>query len=44
MGTSPPKPVVELEARDMTEMAAISDRVPSPADRKVFLSPEYKEE
>jgi DNA-binding beta-propeller fold protein YncE len=28
----------------MTEMSGISDRVPSPADRKVFLSPDYKEE
>jgi hypothetical protein len=28
----------------MTEVFDISDRVPSPADRKVFLSSDYKEE
>jgi hypothetical protein len=44
MGASAPKPVVDLEARDMTEMSDISDRVPSHADRKVFLSGDYEEE
>ena len=29
---------------DMTEMSDVSDRVPSPADRKVFLSGDYKDE
>jgi hypothetical protein len=33
-----------VDARDMTEMSDISDRVPSRADRNVFLSPDYKEE
>jgi hypothetical protein len=33
-----------IDARDMTGMSDISDRVPSPADRKVFLSGDYKEE
>jgi hypothetical protein len=52
MGTSPPKLVGDLEARDMTGMSDIPDRVPSPDDRKacpelgrrVFLSPDFKEE
>jgi hypothetical protein len=44
MGTPAPDAVKRLvDARDMTEMSDISDRVPSPADRKVFLSPDYKE-
>ena len=42
-----------VDARDMTEvsdrgrrgqMSDISDRAPSSADRKVFLSPDYREE
>ena len=33
-----------VDARDMTEMSDISDCVPSLADRKVFLSGDYKEE
>ena len=41
MGTSRPDTV---RRRDMTEMPAISDRVPSPADRKVSPSGDYKEE
>jgi hypothetical protein len=45
MGTPAPDAVKRLvDARDMTEMSDISDRVPSPADRKVFLSGDYKEE
>ena len=38
------KRLVDRFARDMTEMSDISDRVPSLADRKVFLSGDYKEE
>ena len=45
MGNPAPDAVKRLiDARDMTEMSDISDRVPSPADRKVFLSGDYKEE
>ncbi|MCX6841520.1 MAG: hypothetical protein NTX53_04445 [candidate division WOR-3 bacterium] len=33
-----------IDARDVTEMSDISDRVPSLADRNVFLSGGYKEE
>jgi hypothetical protein len=33
-----------VDARDMTEMSDISDRVPSPVDRKICLSGDYKEE
>jgi len=45
MGTPAPDSVKRLvDARDMTEMSDISDRVPSLADRKVFLSGGYKEE
>ncbi|MCX6842087.1 MAG: hypothetical protein NTX53_07400 [candidate division WOR-3 bacterium] len=45
MSTPAPDAVKRLiEARDMTEMSDISDRVPSPAGRKVFLSADYKEE
>ena len=45
MSTPTPDAVKRLvDARDMTEMSDISDRVPSPADRKVFPSGEYKEE
>jgi hypothetical protein len=53
MGTPAPDAVKRLvDARDMTalsdrgrcgQISDISDRVPSPADRKVFLSPDYKE-
>ena len=43
MGTSAPSQVVDLEARDMTGMPDIPDRVPSP-DRKVYLFPDCKEE
>ena len=41
MGMPPPDTV---KRRDMTEMSDISDRVPGPADRKVFQSSDYKEE
>jgi predicted type IV restriction endonuclease len=44
MGTPPDAVRRLIDARDMTEMSDISDRVPSPADRKVFLSGDYKEE
>jgi len=45
MGTPAPDTVRRLiDARDMTGMSDISDRVPSPADRKVLLSGDYKEE
>jgi hypothetical protein len=45
MGTPAPDTVKRLvDARDMTEMSDISDRVPSPADRKVFLAGDFKEE
>ncbi len=44
MGTSASKPVVDPEARDMTETSDISDCVPSPVDRKVFLSSNHKED
>ena len=45
MGKLPPDSVKRLvDARDMTEMSDISDRVPSPTDRKIFLSTDYKEE
>jgi hypothetical protein len=45
MTTPAPDAVKRLiDARDMTEMSDISDRVPSPVDRKVFLSGDYKEE
>jgi hypothetical protein len=43
MGNAPDAVKRLVDARDMTEMSDISDRVPSPADRKVFLSPDYKE-
>jgi hypothetical protein len=43
MGNSPDSVKHLVDARDMTEMSDISDRVPSP-DRKVFLSGDYKEE
>jgi hypothetical protein len=43
MAPSAPDAVKRLvDARDMTEMSDISDRVPSPADRKVFLSGDYQ--
>ena len=41
MGTPPPD---TAERRDVTEMPDISDRVPGPADRKVFLSGDCREE
>jgi len=60
MGTSPPKPVVDLVQRKTGTVprrvrrsrseglspvfATATVRVPSPADRKVFLSSDYKEE
>jgi hypothetical protein len=44
MGTAPDAIKRRVDARDMTEMPDISDLVPSPADRKVFLSGDYKEE
>ena len=45
MATPAPDAVKRLvDARDMTEMSDISDRVPSPADRRVFLSSDCKEE
>jgi len=45
MGTPAPDAIKRLvDARDMTEMSDISDRVPSLTDRKVFLSGDYKEE
>ena len=44
MGNAPDAVKRLIAARDMTEMSDISDRVPSPADRKVFLSGDYKEE
>jgi len=52
MGTAPDAVKRLVDARDMTalsdrgrrgQMSDTSDRVPSP-DRKVFLSPDYKEE
>jgi hypothetical protein len=43
MGATPPALVAGLAGRDMTETSVVSDRVPSP-DRKVFLSPDCKEE
>ena len=43
MGTAPDAIKRLVDARDMTEMSDISDRVPSP-DRKVFLSCGYTEE
>jgi hypothetical protein len=45
MGIPAPDAVKRLvDARDMTEMSDISDRVPSPADRKFFLYGDFKEE
>jgi hypothetical protein len=53
MGTAPGSVKRLVDARDMTalsdrgrrgQMSDISDRVPSPADRKVFLSGDCKEE
>jgi len=44
MGNAPDVVKRLVDARDMTEMSDISDRVPSPADRKVFLSSDYKKE
>jgi hypothetical protein len=45
MGTPAPETVKRLvDARDMTGVSDIPDRVPSLADRKVFLSPDCKEE
>ena len=45
MGTPAPDAAKRLiEAWDMTEVPDISDRVPSPAGRKVFLAGDYKEE
>jgi hypothetical protein len=45
MATPAPDAVKGLvDAWDMTEMSDISDRVPSLADRRVFLSADYKEE
>jgi hypothetical protein len=44
MGNAPDAVKRLVDARDMTEMSDISDRVPSPADRKVFLSGGYRPE
>jgi len=44
MGNAPDAVKRLIDARDMTEMSDISDRVPSPADRKVFQSGDCKEE
>ena len=44
MGIAPDAVECPVDARDMTEMSDISDRVPSPTERKVFRSGDYKEE